>query len=101
MVIIVSIGLLKRGKFRIKRWGKQRLKLELKKRNIHKNLIATALEEINNDEYIETFNQLAEKRINQISSTNNMLKKKKLADYLFYRGWESHLVYDKLRELIP
>ncbi|MFT4800657.1 MAG: regulatory protein, partial [Flavobacteriaceae bacterium] len=36
-----------------------------------------------------------------LSSESNLQKKrKKLADYLLYRGWESFLVYDKVRELI-
>ena len=38
--------------------------------------------------------------MNQIKETNLFKKKKKLADYLLYRGWESHLVYEKVNELI-
>ena len=30
-----------------------------------------------------------------------MKARKKLADYLLYKGWESHLVYDKVAELYP
>jgi regulatory protein len=43
---------------------------------------------------------LAKKRLDSIKETNTLKKKKKLADYLLYRGWESHLVYDKVNELI-
>ena len=42
----------------------------------------------------------AKKRINSIKELNKLKKKKKLADYLLYRGWESHLVYEKVNELI-
>lgn len=90
-----------RGKFRIKKWGKQRLQLELKRKDINKTIITIALKEIDTDEYFNTFNELAEKRLGMIRETNFQKKRKKLADYLFYRGWESHLVYDKIRELIP
>ena len=34
------------------------------------------------------------------SNGNTYKKKKKLADYLVYRGGESFLVYDKVNELI-
>lgn len=88
------------GKFRIKKWGRRRLILELKKRDIGKYNINQALNEINEDDYIETFNALAEKRLPYIKETNSFKKKKKLADYLLYRGWESHLVYDKVNQLI-
>ena len=88
------------GKFRIKKWGKRRLTLELKKRDISKYNINQALNEINEGDYIETFNALAEKRLPYIKETNSFKKKKKLADYLLYRGWESHLVYDKVNQLI-
>ena len=88
------------GKFRIKKWGRRRLTLELKKKDISKFNINQALTEIDEVEYIETFNALAEKRLHSIKETNKLKKKKKLADYLLYRGWESHLVYEKVNELI-
>jgi regulatory protein len=55
---------------------------------------------IGDDEYIETFNALAEKKVKDIKESNLLKKKRKLADYLLYRGWESHLVYDKVNELV-
>ena len=90
-----------RGKFRIKKWGKQRIQLELKRRDISKTIITIALKESSDVDYYNTFHALAEKKVETIRETNAQKKRKKLADYLFYRGWESHLVYDKIRELIP
>lgn len=90
-----------RGKFRIKKWGKQRLHLELKRRDINNTIISLALNEIDADEYTNTFNDLAKKKVDSLTDRNVQKKRKKLADYLFYRGWESQLVYDKIRELIP
>ncbi|WP_298489242.1 regulatory protein RecX [uncultured Maribacter sp.] len=89
-----------RGKFRIKKWGKNRIVNELKQRQITKYNITIALKEIEQEDYIETFDILAKKRLSQIRETNIQQRKKKLADYLLYRGWESHLVYEKLKELI-
>jgi len=89
-----------RGKFNIKKWGKNRIVNELKQRQISRYNITTALKEIDEETYIETLDTLAKKRLEQITETNLQKKRKKLADYLLYRGWESHLVYEKLRELI-
>lgn len=88
------------GKFKFKHWGKRRLILELKKKDISKVNINQALSEINEAEYIEVFNNLAEKRMLIIKESNKLKKKKKLTDYLLYRGWESHLVYKKVNELL-
>jgi len=89
-----------RGKFNIKKWGKNRIVNELKQRGISKYNITTALKEIDEDDYLETLTLLAEKRLNAISEKNIQKRRKKLADYLLYRGWESHLVYEKITELI-
>ena len=89
-----------RGKFNIKKWGKNRIVKELKFRNISKYNITTALKEIEPEVYLDTLDNLAKKRLNQITETNIQKRRKKLADYLLYRGWESHLVYEKLQELI-
>lgn len=88
------------GKFRIKKWGRNRIVNELKFRSISKYNITTALAEINDKDYFKTLDVLAIKRLDAIKETNVQKRKKKLADYLLYRGWESHLVYDKVKELI-
>lgn len=88
-----------RGKFRIKKWGKQRLVSELRKRDISSANINRALKEINEEEYYKTFDQLARKRFNSLNSGKCELNKKKLTNYLLYRGWESQMVYEKVREL--
>jgi regulatory protein len=88
------------GKFKIKKWGRSRLTYELKKKDISKVNINQALAEIENTEYVEVFNELAEKKAQSIKETNVFRKKKKLIDYLLYRGWEMHLVYEKANELI-
>jgi len=89
-----------RGKFRIKKWGRNRLVSELKQRGITKYNIKAALSEIENADYLETFDALAEKRISEIKEAHPQKKKKKLVDYLLYRGWESSLVYEKAHDLI-
>lgn len=88
------------GKFNIKKWGRRRLTLELKRKNISKFSINAAIKEISDEDYLLAFNALAEKRVEAIRETNKLKKKKKLIDYLLYRGWESHLVYEKVNSLI-
>lgn len=89
-----------RGKFSIKKWGANRIIRELRFRDISAYNIKSALAEITNEDYLATFDELARKRLSQIKETNTFKKKKKLADYLLYRGWESHLVYEKANQLI-
>ena len=72
----------------------------MKFRDISVYNIKSALAEIQNEDYLTTFDELAKKRLGQITEKNPLKRKKKLADYLLYRGWESHLVYEKVGELI-
>ena len=90
-----------RGKFTIKKWGKHRIVQELKQREISRFNIQSALREIDDVAYLHTLDELAKKRLGQLTETNILKKRKKLADYLLYRGWESPLVYKKLQELLP
>jgi regulatory protein len=90
-----------RGKFNLKKWGKNRIINELKQREISKYNINMALEEIESKEYVKTFNALAKKRLAEIREKDPQKRRKKLADYLFYRGWESGMVYEKVYELVP
>ena len=88
-----------RGKHRIKHWGKIRIANELKFKNISQTLINTALKEITSEEYLETFHALADRNWESIRETNVLKKRKKFCDYMLRRGFESNLVYDKVKEL--
>jgi len=88
-----------RGKHRIKHWGKIRIINELKFRNISQTLINIALKEITPEEYLETFHTLAERHWETIQEKNTLKKRKKFCDYILRRGFESNLVYDKVKEL--
>ncbi len=88
-----------RGKFRIKKWGKSRIKRELKLRKISEYNIKLALKEIDSKDYYTTFDALAEKRLHQVANETSVSKKrKKVADYLLYRGWESAMIYEFINE---
>ena len=88
-----------RGKHRIKFWGRIRITNELKARQISSTTIAIALKEISPEEYETTFEQLSERFWNSISEKNTLKKRKKFCDYMLRRGYESNLVYDKVKEL--
>ncbi len=88
-----------RGKFNIKKWGRNRIVQELRFRDISKFNIKYALQEVDEAEYHATLEELAQKRWKQLEGEHPQRKKKKFVDYLLYRGWESHLVYEKLAVL--
>lgn len=90
-----------RGKFNQKQWGKNRIIRELKFRKISEYNIKTALKEIPEKEYLHKLHLISEKKLESIKETNTYKKRKKLADYLLYRGWESHLIYPIITDLIP
>ncbi len=84
-----------RGKHRIKHWGKTRIVNELKMRDISQYNINAALEEIDDGEYSESFDSVAEKHWQSIRESNLMKKRKKFCDFLLRRGFETELVYAK------
>ncbi len=88
-----------RGKFRIKKWGKQRITRELKFRNISTYNIKSALKEINEEDYIITLYELVNKKDKLVTEKNIYKRKKKIADYLLYRGYESRLVYEAINAI--
>lgn len=88
-----------RGKFRIKNWGKQRIVIELKIKNISSYNIKTALKEIDDELYIKTIEKIAASKNNTIKESNLFKKKKKIYDYLYRKGYESSLIQETISKL--
>ena len=89
-----------RGKFINKHWGKLRITRELKLRKISAYNIKKGLQEINDTDYFSSFSALSEKKWNGLKNEPVSKAKQKFISYLQYRGWENHLIFEKLNELI-
>lgn len=88
-----------RGKHNYKGWGKIRIVQELKFREISKRNIDLALLELPNEVYLENFHTLAEKNWNSIKERKGQKKNKKFVDFLLRKGYETSLIFEKLKEL--
>lgn len=89
-----------RGKFRIKKWGRKRIVQELKFRNISEYNVKSALKEIDDQEYFETANKLAKSKLDTTKETNPYLKRQKVYQHLYRRGFESNLIQEVLTDLL-
>lgn len=87
------------GKFRIKKWGRIKIKLELKKRKISDYCIKQAMKEINEDAYYETLKQLIEKKSKDIKGGKEHIRDLKIANYIASRGFENDLIWEAIKEL--
>lgn len=89
------------GKFRMKQWGRIKIKAELKKRGVSNYCINLALNEIDEKKYKETLYKLAVKRWNSITGpgANLFVKMTKTRDFLLLKGYEQALVSNEIRTL--
>ena len=81
------------GKFRIKQWGKVKIKYELKQKNVSDYCIKKALNEIEDADYKKLLYKLAGLKLKTLKSEKNIfIKKRKLQDFLLQKGFETDLV---------
>jgi regulatory protein len=88
-----------RGKFRIKKWGKLKIRMALKKRDVYFKYIDLAMLEIDDKTYLITLKELLQKKNDILKETNSYKRKIKLIRYLMNRGYEYDLIHDVLVEL--
>ena len=85
------------GKFRIKKWGKVKIKIELKKRKISEYCIKKAIQEISDKDYLKTIKELIAKKSKEIKGGKDYQRKYKIAQYIASRGFEQDLIWDILK----
>jgi len=80
------------GKFRIKQWGRIKIKYELKNKQVSEYSIKKALKQIKEDEYRGVLKKLAEEKYDSLKNEQHLIRKKKTIDYLLQRGFEMELM---------
>ena len=86
------------GKFRMKHWGRVKIKYELKQKQVSEYCIKKAMKQIDEEEYLKTLKKLAEEKYASLKSEQYMVRKKKTMDYLMGRGFEMELIRNILEK---
>jgi regulatory protein len=86
------------GKFRTLQWGKKKIMLELKQRDLSDYCIQKALRAIDEDDYLEALKQLAIKKYASISDKQPFIRKQKTVQYLLSKGFEKNMIMDIVKE---
>jgi regulatory protein len=86
------------GHFRLKEWGRVKIRYELRQRQVSEYCIRKALTVIDEEDYEQTLDRLAAKKWAILREEGNaFVRKRKLQDYLLQKGYESDKVSAAVR----
>lgn len=85
------------GKFRIKHWGKIKITQALKAHNVSQYCIKKALQQIPDEDYLESLKKILQKKQASINGKLTPLKARKLAYFAQSKGYESELIWKVLK----
>jgi len=88
-----------RGKFRMKQWGRVKIKYELKQKQVSEYCIKKALAQIDEDEYLKVLDELVRERYGSLKKEQWLVRKKKTMDHLVHKGYELTLITDCLNTI--
>jgi len=88
-----------RDKFNLNKWGKVKLSVYLRKKNIPANIIRLAIDSIDNEAYLRLLKNLIADHRKSVKAKNQFEMKAKLLRYGLSKGFESSLLYDLLNEI--
>lgn len=81
------------GRFRLKQWGKVKIKYELKQKGISDYCIKKALASIDDSAYVKTLHKLYDDKLRSIRTERNLYSRKaKIYAYLSQKGYEPYLI---------
>jgi regulatory protein len=85
------------GKFRIKKWGRNKIRIALQQKKVSDPLINKALSEIDDREYEKILNEVINSYSKKVIEKNPLKRNYKIASYAISRGFEPELVWSHLR----
>ena len=80
------------GKWRVKKWGRTKIKYELKQKQVSEYCIKKAMKQIGEEEYVEVLQDLLREKYDSLKDEQWIIRKKKTVDYMIRKGFEPELV---------
>jgi regulatory protein len=88
------------GRFRLKHWGRVKIKYELKQKQVSNYSIKKALKQIDEEDYLAVLKKLAEEKYASLKSEQYLVRKKKTIDHLLQKGFEYELLVAVIESII-
>lgn len=87
------------GKFRIKQWGRIKIKLALQQKKVSPYCISKGLNAIPEKDYLVCLEKIIAVYSKKTTEKNPMKRKYKIAQYVIGRGFEPELVWDVMKNI--
>jgi len=87
------------GRFRMKQWGRIRIRYELKQKQVGDYCIKKALASIPEEDYARTLSRLAESKWSDLEKEEPYVRRQKLQTYLIQKGYEMDSIQNALTEI--
>lgn len=85
-----------RGKFYMKHWGRNKIKINLKQKGITEKLISRCMDEIDDEDYAKAINKIYNDYFSKQSGIKTYQKKSKTISHLLSKGYEYDVILDVL-----
>lgn len=85
--------------FRHSHWGRAKTAMALKQKRVSNEAIATGMEAIDEEEYMELLQKVLNDQRRKIKARSKTELKGKLLRHALGKGFESHLVYDAINSM--
>ena len=90
-----------RGKLRNNQWGWNKIRQELKRRQISDHNLTLARAELEENDYAKVLRMVLEKKRTALMRQPLHVQKAKLFKFAYGRGFESELISPMLKEMLP
>jgi regulatory protein len=87
------------GKFRINKWGRQKIEFELKLKGIPKDFIETGVSEIDEEDYLRVLKDLITKKQGELKPDKDLNIREKIIAFVQAKGYETELIITTIKKL--
>ncbi len=87
------------SKFRVNKWGRQKIEFELRLKRIPEDMIQKGIKEIDEDEYQKVLKDLILKKQTELKPDTDFNIREKIIAFVYGKGYETELILSAIKEL--
>ncbi len=87
------------GKFRLNKWGRQKIEFELKQRGVPELMIMEGLANIDENEYNQVLKELILRKQKELKPETDLKIREKIINFALGKGYELILILDMMKNL--